>query len=96
MTGTEAAPRVALVTGAGTGIGRAAALELLAAGWSVALVGRREGLLEQVAQQSGAGARALVAPADVTDPEAVRAAFDRTVAHFGRLDLLFNNAGSGT
>ncbi|HCL86907.1 MAG TPA: 3-oxoacyl-ACP reductase [Comamonadaceae bacterium] len=95
MSRVDVQPGVALITGAGTGIGRAAALALLGAGWSVALVGRREPPLQMVAQQSEAGARVLVAPADVTDPAAVREVFDRTVQHFGRLDLLFNNAGTG-
>ncbi|MEI7445627.1 MAG: SDR family oxidoreductase [Burkholderiales bacterium] len=87
--------RVALVTGAGTGVGRAAALALLADGWSVVLAGRRAEPLQQVAAESGAGARALAVTADVTDPASVAAMFDRAVAAFGRLDLLFNNAGVG-
>jgi len=95
MSRPDTQPGVALVTGAGTGIGRAAALALLADGWSVALIGRREQSLQEVARQAGASARALVVPADVTDPAAVRAAFDQTVQRFGRLDLLFNNAGTG-
>ncbi|WP_313073971.1 SDR family oxidoreductase [Melaminivora sp.] len=95
MAQAETAPRVALVTGAGTGIGRAAALALLADGWRVALTGRREALLAQVAQESQAGARAFAVPADVTDPQAVQALFDRVAQHFGRIDLLFNNAGTG-
>ena len=85
----------ALVTGAGTGIGRAAALALLADGWRVVLTGRRAALLQDTALTSNAGTRALVLPADVTDPDAVRALFDQVVQHFGRLDLLFNNAGTG-
>ncbi|AVP58251.1 SDR family oxidoreductase [Pulveribacter suum] len=95
MSREDARPGIALITGAGTGIGRAAALALLGAGWSVTLVGRREPPLQLVAQQSDAGARVLVAPADVTDHAALREVFDRTVQHFGRLDLLFNNAGTG-
>ena len=95
MQTREQAPKVAIVTGAGTGIGRATALALLGDGWSVSLVGRREQPLAQVAQQADAGGRALVAPADVTDPQAVREVFDRTVQQFGRVDLLFNNAGRG-
>ena len=85
--------RIAIVTGAGTGIGKAAALALLRDGWSVALAGRREEPLLQVALESGAGTRALAVPTDVADPEAVRQLFDRTVQQFGRVDLLFNNAG---
>lgn len=96
MSRPDTAPRIALVTGAGTGIGRATALALLEQGWSVALVGRRVQPLQAVADHAGAGARVLVAPADVADPAAVREAFDRTVQAFGRLDLLFNNAGVGT
>ncbi len=95
MSRTDTQAGIALVTGAGTGIGRAAALALLTDGWSVALLGRREALLHGVAHESGAPARTLVVAADVTDPAAVRAAFDRTVEHFGRLDVLFNNAGAG-
>lgn len=87
--------RVAIVTGAGSGIGRAASLALLRDGWSVVLSGRRAALLHQVAEESGAGARALPVPADVSDPQSVRALFDRAVDFFGRVDLLFNNAGVG-
>lgn len=90
MSGTS---KIAVVTGAGSGIGRAAALALLHDGWSVALAGRREQLLRDVAQESQAGGRALVVPTDVTDPEAVRHLFERAVQQFGRVDLLFNNAG---
>jgi NAD(P)-dependent dehydrogenase (short-subunit alcohol dehydrogenase family) len=86
--------RVALVTGAGSGIGRAVALTLLRAGWRVALTGRRAEALEETAQLAGAGAGSLVLPADVTQPDAVRALFDSIVARCGRLDLLFNNAGA--
>ena len=86
--------RIALVTGAGSGVGKAAALALLAAGWRVALVGRRPEPLQEVATQSGAAAdRYLVAPADVSDEASVQAMFAKVVSHFGRLDLLFNNAG---
>ena len=88
--------KVALVTGAGTGVGRTAALALLADGYRVVLAGRRAEPLAQVIAESGAGAgRALAVPADVTDPDSVAALFDRTVQAFGRLDLLFNNAGVG-
>lgn len=87
--------RIAVVTGAGTGIGRAAALALLSDGWSVVLAGRRREPLEQVAAESGAAGRALAVPTDVADPAAVRALFEAAVAAFGRVDLLFNNAGVG-
>lgn len=86
----------ALVTGAGTGVGRAAALALLADGWRVALVGRRRELLEETASEAGAGDRALVVPADVSEAGEVERAFSETVQAFGRLDLLFNNAGTNT
>ncbi|PYQ23805.1 MAG: 3-oxoacyl-ACP reductase [Acidobacteria bacterium] len=87
--------RVALVTGAGTGIGKAAARALLKEGYRVALAGRRRERLEETAAESGAGERALVVPADVADPGSVRALFARTREAFGRLDVLFNNAGTG-
>jgi NAD(P)-dependent dehydrogenase (short-subunit alcohol dehydrogenase family) len=93
MSGT---PRVAIVTGAGSGIGRASALALLAEGYCVALAGRRAEQLERTAADSAAGTRALAVPTDVRDPQAVDALFARTVAAFGRLDVLFNNAGLGT
>ena len=88
--------KVAVVTGAGTGIGKAVALALLKEGYSVALAGRRAEPLEKAAAESGAGgARTLVVPTDVGDPDAVRALFAKTREKFGRLDLLFNNAGMG-
>ena len=89
------ANKVALVTGAGTGIGKSAALALLGDGYRVGLVGRRQELLEKTAAESGAGERALVLPADITKPENVRAAFARLKDRWGRLDVLFNNAGMG-
>ena len=88
--------KVAIITGAGSGIGKRTALRLLAHGYSVTLAGRRRDRLEETAQESGAGERALIAPTDVTDPHAVKDLFDRTVETFGRLDLLFNNAGRGS
>jgi NAD(P)-dependent dehydrogenase (short-subunit alcohol dehydrogenase family) len=86
--------RIAIVTGAGTGIGRAATLALLGDGWHVALAGRRRAPLETTASGSGAAERTLVVPTDVADPEAVRALFGAVRQRFGRLDLLFNNAGT--
>jgi NAD(P)-dependent dehydrogenase (short-subunit alcohol dehydrogenase family) len=88
--------KVAIVTGAGSGIGEASALALLAEGYHVALAGRRKDQLERVAQAAGAGkSRALVVPTDVADPGSIRSLFARTKEAFGRLDLLFNNAGIG-
>jgi NAD(P)-dependent dehydrogenase (short-subunit alcohol dehydrogenase family) len=87
--------KVAIVTGAGTGIGRAAALALLRAGYRVALAGRRAEPLQRVVAESGAGERALAAPADVTDEQSVAQLFRHCVERFGRVDVLFNNAGSG-
>jgi NAD(P)-dependent dehydrogenase (short-subunit alcohol dehydrogenase family) len=87
--------RVAIVTGAGSGVGKAAALALLGDGWRVAMAGRRQDALNAVKEQSGAGDRALAVPTDVTDPASVKALFDTTVQAFGRVDLLFNNAGVG-
>ena len=87
---------IALVTGAGTGIGRATALALLRAGYGVVLAGRRAGPLNQAVADAGAlGTNALAVPTDVGDPLSVKALFDATQARFGRLDLLFNNAGTG-
>ncbi len=86
--------KVAIVTGAGSGIGRASAVALLKAGWHVGLAGRREeALQETVARVGDAGSRALAVPTDVADPASVKALFDRTKAAFGRVDMVFNNAG---
>jgi NAD(P)-dependent dehydrogenase (short-subunit alcohol dehydrogenase family) len=92
----NAPSKVAIVTGAGSGIGRATALALLGGGYSVVLAGRRlEALAETAAQAGPAGPRALAVPTDVADPHSVRALFETTKQTFGRLDLLFNNAGTG-
>ncbi|WP_431678248.1 SDR family oxidoreductase [Kitasatospora sp. KL5] len=84
--------QIAVVTGAGSGIGRAVALELAAAGWRTVLAGRRAEPLRETAALAGGGAVAV--PTDVTDPAAVDALFAETAERFGRLDLLFNNAGT--
>ena len=86
------AERVAVVTGAGSGVGRASALALLNNGYEVALAGRRREALEETAAMAKRG-RSLVVPTDVTDPAAVDALFAATKAEFGHLDVLFNNAG---
>jgi len=86
--------RVALVTGAGTGIGRAAALALARDGFAVVLAGRAREKLEATAALTDA--RTLVVPTDVCDPQSVKALFDQVKVTFGRIDLLFNNAGVGT
>jgi len=87
--------RVALVTGAGTGIGKSAALALLKDGYNVALVGRRKELLEKTAAESGAKDRTLVLAADITKAENVKEVFAKTKSAWQRLDVLFNNAGMG-
>jgi NAD(P)-dependent dehydrogenase (short-subunit alcohol dehydrogenase family) len=87
--------KIAVVTGAGSGIGREAALALLREGYSVVLAGRRKEALEETAARGGAsGAKALAVPTDVGDPASVAALFARTKEAFGRIDLLFNNAGT--
>jgi NAD(P)-dependent dehydrogenase (short-subunit alcohol dehydrogenase family) len=87
---------VAIVTGAGSGIGKHVALALLREGYAVALAGRRLERLETTARDAAdGGSKTLVVPTDVSDPQSVRALFARTVEAFGRLDLLFNNAGTG-
>jgi NAD(P)-dependent dehydrogenase (short-subunit alcohol dehydrogenase family) len=85
----------AIVTGAGSGIGRASALALLGEGYAVALAGRRAAALEETAAAAPPGATALAIPTDVSEPESVRELFDATRERFGRLDVLFNNAGTG-
>jgi NAD(P)-dependent dehydrogenase (short-subunit alcohol dehydrogenase family) len=88
--------KIAIVTGAGSGIGRAVALALLRAGYSVALAGRRaEALAETASLACELVRNALAIPTDVSNPDSVRALFDQTVQQFGRLDLVFNNAGQG-
>src|SRR5437764_1478693 len=94
-TSMSTSARIAMVTGAGSGIGRATALALLNDGWSVVLAGRRREALEQtVADAGGAGASALAVQADVSDATSVRGLFEAARQRFGRLDLLFNNAGA--
>jgi len=88
-------PKIAIVTGAGIGIGKAAALALLNDGWHVALAGRREQPLKELAQESGRASQCLVLPTDVANPDAVKALFAETAKAWGRVDLLFNNAGVG-
>ena len=88
--------KVAIVTGAGSGIGKAVAVTLLKDGYSVALAGRRADALAQAVKEAGdAGSRALAVPTDVGNPASVHALFAEVKERFGRLDLLFNNAGTG-
>src|ERR1700730_1156592 len=92
----ESANKIAIVTGAGTGVGRAVTLALLEEGFSVVLAGRVKERLDATARAIAASeSRTLVAPTDVTDPSSVGSLFARTKEVFGRLDLLFNNAGIG-
>ena len=91
----ESRTKVALVTGAGSGIGRHSALALAEAGYAVALAGRRQEALEETAALAGTDARMLPVPTDVGDPQAVAALFTQVAEYFGRLDVLFNNAGAG-
>jgi NAD(P)-dependent dehydrogenase (short-subunit alcohol dehydrogenase family) len=90
---TTTTSKIAIVTGAGTGIGKAAALALLEDGYRVVLAGRRAGPLAEVIALSGAGERALAVPTDVSDIDSVRALFEAALQAFGRVDVLFNNAG---
>ena len=88
--------KVAIITGAGSGIGRETALALLREGYAVALAGRRAERLEETVKAAGeAGSRALAVPTDVSDPDSIRRLFAKTQETFGRLDVLFNNAGTG-
>ena len=89
-----AAARIALITGAGSGIGRATAVAMWQAGYSLVLAGRRQETLQQtLAAAAVAADRALIVPTDVSDFQAVRRLFAMTKARYGRLDVLFNNAG---
>ena len=85
--------KVAVITGAGSGIGKATALAFLKDGWRVAVIGRRKAALEETLQSADAADRALAIAADVADPRAVEAAFGLVKSRFGRVDALFNNAG---
>ncbi len=85
--------KIAIITGAGSGVGKAAALAFLKDGWQVALAGRRKDVLEQTAKESGAGERAYCVPTDVSKQDSVRALFAAVKAKWGRVDVVFNNAG---
>jgi NAD(P)-dependent dehydrogenase (short-subunit alcohol dehydrogenase family) len=91
---TEANNRIAVVTGAGTGVGRAASLALMNAGFTVVLAGRRLEMLEETAKLGGSG-KSLAVPSDMTDPGSIAALFAKVTQVYGRLDVLFNNAGMG-
>ena len=90
-----ASNKVAMVTGAGSGVGRACALGLMKAGFAVVLAGRRADKLQETADAGKAFGTSLVVPADMTDPDSIAALFAKTTETFGRLDVLFNNAGIG-
>jgi NAD(P)-dependent dehydrogenase (short-subunit alcohol dehydrogenase family) len=90
------AEKVAVVTGAGSGIGQAVAVALVREGYATVLAGRRKEALQETVALAGAGAKVLAVPTDVTKPASVDALFSATKEQFGRIDLLFNNAGSGT
>ena len=93
----DTTPKIAVITGAGSGIGRATAHALVADGWSVVLAGRRREMLEETAVLAEAPPpRTLVVPTDVRDPAAIAALFEGVKESYGRLDLLFNNAGIST
>lgn len=88
--------KIAVITGAGSGIGKASALALWDAGYSIVLAGRREAMLQQAIEEAGVSVdRALAVPTDVSDPESVKNLFAQAKAKFGRVDVLFNNAGVG-
>lgn len=88
--------KVAIITGAGSGIGRSAAIALLKEGFKVTLAGRRLEMLERTAERMRDQTNILLAPTDVTDPQSVKKLFEQTTRKFGKLDLLFNNAGTNT
>src|SRR3712207_5397096 len=89
--------KIAVVTGAGTGVGRAVSLALMQEGYNLVLAGRRREPLEKTAQDGQAsGAKSVVVPTDVGDPTSVKSLFAKTKEALGRLDLRFNNAGTGT
>jgi len=91
-----ASQKIAVVTGAGTGVGRAAALNLMKAGFTVVLVGRRKDKLDEVAKEGAtSGGKSLVFAGDMKDPAAIKTLFAKVKQEFGRLDVLFNNAGMG-
>src|SRR6202162_4791948 len=92
---TEASNRVALVTGAGTGVGRAASLALMKAGFTVVLAGRRMEMLEETKKLGDNIGKSLPVSADMTDPGSIAALFAKVMEVYGRLDVLFNNAGMG-
>jgi NAD(P)-dependent dehydrogenase (short-subunit alcohol dehydrogenase family) len=88
--------RIAVITGAGSGIGRASALALAEDGWTVVIAGRRKDMLDETASLANAPDRTLAVQTDVTDPASIAALFDKVRATYGRIDLLFNNAGTST
>jgi NAD(P)-dependent dehydrogenase (short-subunit alcohol dehydrogenase family) len=90
-----AAEKIAIVTGAGSGVGRAASLALMKSGFTVVLTGRRVDKLEETAKIGAASGKSLAVPSDMTDPASIAALFAKTMDTFGRLDLVFNNAGIG-
>ncbi len=91
----KSADKIAIVTGAGSGVGRAASLALMSAGFTVVLAGRRADMLEETRKLGEASGKSLPVPADMTDPGSIGALFAKTMEVYGRLDLLFNNAGMG-
>src|SRR3954471_13171503 len=92
---TEAATKIAVVTGAGTGVGRAASLALMKAGFTVVLAGRRMEMLQDTQKLGDNLGKRLAVSADMTDPGSIAALFAKVMEAYGRLDVLFNNAGMG-